>query len=236
MQIKVCGVRIDNVTRQEAVVRALAEGEVNVVFTPNALMLDACRRDVRLAELLNRSSLSLPDGAGVLLAARRQGIPLKERVAGIEFGEALLARAAKEGLRVFLLGGAAGIAERAAEELRKRFDGLCICGTCWGYFEKNGEENRRVLYEIRESRADILLVCFGFPLQERWIAENLAALTHLRVVAGLGGSLDVWAGRVRRSPRFVSRLGLEWAWRMVHEPRRLKGLPAIVRMAIGRCP
>ncbi len=233
-QIKICGVKIDNVTQKEAVAQVLTGGEVSVVFTPNALMLDACRRDGTLATLLNRASLSLPDGAGVMLAARRQRTPLKERVAGIEFGERLLERAAREGLRVFLLGGKADVAARAAEALRARYTGLCVCGTHWGYFDQAGEENRRVITEIRESRADILLVCMGFPVQERWITDNLASLSHLRVVAGLGGSLDVWSGDLRRAPRAVSRIGLEWAWRMAREPRRLRGLPALVRVALFR--
>lgn len=230
-QVRLYGVRIDNFGKKEAVARALEPmGEPCTVVTPNALMLDACRREPRLRELLDRASLSLPDGAGVLLAARRSGTVLKERVAGIEFGEALLERAARDGLRVFLLGGRNGIAVRAAQNLRARYPSLCICGTHWGYFGRDGEENRAVLSYIRACKADILFVCLGFPLQEEWIFENLGALSDLRVIAGLGGSLDVWAGTVRRAPRAVSRLGLEWAWRMLCEPRRLRGLPALVRV------
>lgn len=227
-QVMICGVRIDNVTKKEAVAQAL-EGGVCAVFTPNAAMLDAALHDPSLAELLNRAALSLPDGMGVVRAARRLGTPLKERVAGIEFGEALLARAAHDGLRVFLLGGGNGIAARAAARLSERYVGLRVCGTYWGYFDRTGEENRRVLSLIRESRADVLLVCMGFPVQEEWIAENLSALAPLRVVAGLGGSLDVWAGEVKRAPRVLSKMGLEWAWRMAREPRRLRHLPALVR-------
>ena len=230
-RIWIGGVKIDNITKDMAVERALAEGESNVVFTPNAVMLDACRRDRSLAALLEHASVSLPDGVGVLWAARRQGTPLFERVAGIDFGEALLARAAKERLRVFLLGGGDGVALKAARNLKARYAGLCVCGTHWGYFDKTGEENRRVLTRIRESRADVLLVCFGFPMQERWIVDNLHNLTTLRTVAALGGSLDVWAGKAKRAPEAVSRMGMEWAWRMAHEPHRLKNLPALVRCA-----
>ena len=233
-EIKISGVRIDNITRRAAVARALDEVETSVVFTPNALMLDACRRDGETAALLNHATLSLPDGAGVLWAARRRGTPLRERVAGIEFGEAMLAEAARRGLRVFLLGGGDGVAARAACALRTRYKGLCICGTHWGYFDRTGEENERVLAHIRESRADILFVCMGFPVQERWICDNLDALSRLRVVAALGGSLDVWSGDLRRAPRFLSRMGLEWAWRMLRQPRRLKHLPALVRCALIR--
>ena len=120
-KIELFGVKIDNVTLREAVDLALQEEGVPCwVVTPNAVMLDACRKNKEQAKLLNRARLSLPDGRGVLLLARRQGMPLCERVAGIDFAEALLARASKKGLRVFLLGGAHGVAEAAAERLCKK--------------------------------------------------------------------------------------------------------------------
>ena len=235
MRVRLCGVEFDNVTMQEAVERALQEtGEPCVVFTPNAVMLDACRNDAAVREVLNCASLSLADGAGVIKLARRRGMPLKERAAGIDFGEALLKRAAEEGLRTFLLGGGEGIAARAAECLRRLYPSLCICGTSWGYFDQVGEENRQILSRIRASRTDILFVCMGFPLQERWILDNLASLADVRVIAGLGGSLDVWSGSIRRAPAVVSKVGMEWAWRMMREPRRMKQLPALVRCAFWR--
>ena len=232
--VRLCGVRVDDLTLSEAVEDALRErGAPCWVVTPNAVILDACSRDARLGVMLGHALLSLPDGAGVIRAARRIGAPLRERIAGIDFGEALLARAAEEGLRVFLLGGGAGVAERAAERLCARYPALRICGCCWGFFEKEGETDRSVIEHVRATRPDILLVCMGFPLQETWIESHLHLLDGVRVVAGLGGSLDVWAGDLRRAPRLVSRVGLEWAWRMAREPRRLRQLPAILRCAIG---
>ena len=224
------GVRVDAVTLDEAVERALM-GERCVVFTPNALMLDACRREPRMAEMLNCSDLSLADGAGVLLAARRRGSPLPVRVAGIDFGERLIEEAASRGLRVFLLGGREGVAEEARERLCKRHPNLTICGTYHGYFAKTGDENDTVCAKICEASPDVLIVCFGFPAQEEWILSNLEGLPSVRVAAGLGGSLDVWAGHVRRAPRAVQALRLEWAWRMLGEPKRLRGLPALLRIA-----
>lgn len=231
--VKICGVRIDNVTKEEAVRMALGGcASPCVVTTPNAVMLDACRRDPALMALLNRSSLSLADGAGVLLAAKRQKTPLCERVAGIEFGEALLSVAARVGLRVYLLGGKEGVAQTAAERLKRRYDGLCIAGTQNGYFQKTGAEDQQVISKIHAARPDILFVCFGFPLQEQWIREHVGALSDVRVIAALGGSLDVWAGKVTRSPRVISRMGLEWAWRMIREPKRLRSLPAVIRFGL----
>ena len=228
-QIKLYGVKIDNVTMGEAVKRALLSvGEPCVVFTPNALMMERARKDAELAHLLNRASLSLPDGKGVLIAAQKMGTPLCERVAGIDFGAELLARAERAGLRVFLLGGGEGVAERAAQNLQQKYPRLCICGTTWGYFERTGEENARVISYIRACRPDILFVCMGFPVQERWVMENLHYLTDIRTIACLGGSLDVWSGDIRRAPLWMSRMGLEWLWRMLRQPSRFANLPEIL--------
>ena len=231
-RIEVFGVKIDNLTKEAAVERVLQGDEPTcLVVTPNAVMLDACRHDPSLAELLGNATLSLADGRGVLLLARRQGTPLCERVAGIDFAEALLARAAHDGLRVFLLGGAQGVAEAAAERLSVRYPTLCICGSHHGYFASD-DEDAAVTAEICASKADILFVCMGFPRQEAWIVEHLSQLANVRVAVGLGGSIDVWAGRVKRAPRLLSALGLEWAWRMLLEPKRLRVLPGLVRTAL----
>ena len=227
-EIKLYGVKIDNVTQKEAVYRAFrATGEPCVVFTPNALMLERARRDAELARLLNRASLSLPDGRGVLWAAKKMGTPLCERVAGIDFGAEILARAERAGLRVFLLGGGEGVAERAGENLRKKHPRLCICGTTWGYFDRTGEENLRTVSYIRACRPDILFVCMGFPAQEGWVVDNLHHLTDIRIIACLGGSLDVWAGDLHRAPVWMSNIGLEWLWRMLCQPKRFANLPQI---------
>ncbi len=234
-EISIGNIKIHNVTLDEAIAEALSCAEAPAwVVTPNAVMLDACAKSGELADLLNRATLSLADGVGVMLAARRQGTPLKERIAGISFGERLLEEAARRGFRVFLLGGGEGVAEGAAENLRKRYPKLTVCGTAWGYFEKGGEEEGRIVSRICASRPDILFVCLGFPLQEMWIAEHLSLLGGIRVVAGLGGALDVWSGRLRRAPQLLSHMGLEWAWRMALQPKRLKHLPAVVRCAFWR--
>ncbi len=228
-KIRLFDVKIDAIDQERAVRLALqAAGEPCVVFTPNALMLERARKDAALADLLNHASLSLPDGAGVLWAAKRAGTSLPERVAGIDFGAALLAAAEEKGLRVFLLGGKEGVAEQAAEKMRKKHPHLCICGTTWGYFQKNGEEERGVISHIRACRPHILLVCMGFPVQEKWVIDNLHHLSEIRVIACLGGSLDVWSGNIRRAPRWMSRAGMEWLWRMLCQPRRLSALPEMI--------
>ena len=224
------GVRIHDVTVGEAVERALADHSPPcTVVTPNALMLGMAKRDASYKRLLNRATLSLPDGVGVLFAAKRAKTPLRERSAGIDFGFSLCRTAAQRGLRVFLLGARPSVAEKAAASLQKQIESLVICGTYHGYFDQSGSENERVLAAIRASRADVLFVCFGTPLQEEWVFSNLKELSALRVIACLGGSLDVWSGSVPRAPRPLRALGLEWAWRTLLSPRRLKSLPLMLR-------
>ena len=235
MKITVGGVAFDNLTLSQAVKTAMRGGDEALrVHTPNALMLEACVGHPQYAELLNSASLVLADGAGVLAAAKKQDTPLLQRIAGIDFGEAILQEAARTGDRVFLLGGGDGIAPLAAQNLQKKHPSLQICGAYWGYFEKDGDENRRVLGMIRACRPDILLVCFGFPIQERWMLDNLPHLPSVRLAVGLGGSLDVWAGKVPRAPLLLQRLNMEWLWRMALQPRRLLQLPHLLRFTMRR--
>lgn len=232
MKIRVCGLDFDDIGTEHAVRAALTGGNACFVVTPNALMLEDCARSPEHLRLLSGASLILPDGGGVVRAAARLGTPFAHgRVAGIDFGEALLSACAARGERVFLLGGADGVAACAAENLRRRFPALTIAGTYWGYFDRDGEENRNLISVIRACRPSVLPVCLGYPAQEEWIARNLPLLPSVRVAAGLGGSLDVWAGRVRRAPLLWQKAGLEWAWRMLAEPHRLANLPALVRFS-----
>lgn len=195
MKIRVCGLDFDDIGTEHAVRAALTGGNACFVVTPNALMLEDCARSPEHLRLLSGASLILPDGGGVVRAAARLGNALcARRVAGIDFGEALLSACAARGERVFLLGGADGVAACAAENLRRRFPALTIAGTYWGYFDRDGEENRNLISVIRACRPTVLPVCLGYPAQEEWIARNLPLLPSVRVAAGLGGSLDVWAG------------------------------------------
>ena len=212
MKIRVCGLDFDDIGTEHAVRAALTGGNACFVVTPNALMLEDCARSPEHLRLLSGASLILPDGGGVVRAAARLGTPFAHgRVAGIDFGEALLSACAARGERVFLLGGADGVAACAAENLRRRFPALTIVGTYWGYFDRDGEENRNLISVIRACRPTVLPVCLGYPAQEEWIARNLPLLPSVRVAAGLGGSLDVW--------------------RMLAEPHRLANLPALVRFS-----
>ena len=219
MRVDVLGVAFDNVTLEEAVDRALAlleEEGPHLVATPNPEIVQRAGKDRAFADILARADLVVPDGVGVIYAAKILGRPLRARVPGIDLASALLGRVAGTGKRLFLLGAAPGVAEQAEVNLRAAYPGLVVCGTHDGYFQEDGP----VVDAIRQAGADIVFVCLGAPKQEKWIAANGEA-AGARLYLGLGGSLDVFAGKVDRAPERFQRLGLEWLYRLMKEPSRI---------------
>ncbi len=188
------------------------------IFTPNASMLEAASRDLSLGRLLQSAELLVPDGSGVVLASRLVGEPLPCRLTGIDLAQWLLGVAESRDLSVFFLGGKPGVAKVAADQMQSKHPRLRIAGICHGY-ETNQEA---VIGIIREACPDLLFVCLGFPKQEQWMADHLTALPSVRMALGLGGALDVWSGRIKRAPKPMQDLGLEWLWRTAREPRRLR--------------
>lgn len=213
------GVGFDNVTLPQALERAagmVTRGEGGYVVTPNPEMVYSCRRDEGFADVLNGAALVVPDGIGIVHAARLLKTPLQERVPGIELGEQLAAWMATQGKRLYLLGAKPGIAERAAENLTRSYPGLVIAGTHDGYFQ----DDAPVAAALREAAPDVVFVCTGFPKQERFMAAHTAELPHC-LMLGLGGSLDAFAGEVTRAPAFFRNHGLEWFYRLLREPKRI---------------
>lgn len=219
MKIDVMGVAFDDLTMDEAVRQglALAGGEgFSYVVTPNPELVMMARKDPAYARTLAGAGLTLADGIGVIYAAKLLGRPLKGRVPGVDFAGGLMEGLAREGRSLFLLGAKPGVAEKAAENLSAQYPGLAIAGVHDGYFQ----DDASVVEAIRASGADVLFVCLGAPKQENWMERNGAATgTHLAV--GLGGSLDVFAGTVKRAPKGWQKLGLEWLYRLCKEPRRI---------------
>lgn len=219
MRVDVLGVGFDNLTLAEAVERGcqlLRAGGTHYVVTPNPEIVEVCREDPAALAAVNGAALVLPDGIGVIRGAAMLGTPLKERVPGIEFAARLLERMAGEELSLYLLGARPGVAETAAERLKAQYPGLRIAGVHDGYFREDGP----VVEEIRKSGADAVFVCLGAPKQELWMAKNGPA-TGAKLLCGLGGSLDVFAGTVKRAPKFWREHGLEWFYRLCSDPRRL---------------
>ena len=218
MRKEIMGVTFDDVTLEEAVAagEALAAGPgFSYVVTPNPEIVAMARQTETYREILNGAGLVLPDGIGVVHAAKILGTPLKGRVPGIDFASALVERLARSGLRLFLLGAKPGVAEQAGARLVEQYPGLRIAGTHDGYFR----EDEPVVEEIRRSGADVVFVCLGAPKQELWM-ERWGKDCGAGLLCGLGGSLDVFAGTVERAPRFWREHGLEWFYRLCKEPRR----------------
>lgn len=200
------------------------------VVTLNAEMAYRAYQDAKLREVLRSADLVTPDGAGVVWAGRVLGGAVSERVTGIDLVHFLMPLAAAQGWRVFLLGGAPGVAEEAAQRLAERFPGLCIVGTHHGYFARGSAEEEGVLEMIERADPHLLLVGMGSPRQEFWIREQIdAGRLKVPVSIGVGGSLDVIAGRLRRAPAWMQKRRLEWLWRLLQQPsrwRRMLALPA----------
>ncbi len=219
MRTDVLGVAFDNVTMAQAVERGLelARGDgFSYVVTPNPELVMMARRDPAYARALDGAALTLPDGIGVIYAAKILGRPLQERVPGVDFACGVMEGLARTGGRLFLLGAKPGVAQQAADRLRSRYPGLVVCGVHDGYFQ----EDAPVVEAVRASGADVLFVCLGAPKQENWMVQNGAA-AGVRLAVGLGGSLDVFAGTVKRAPEGWQKLGLEWLYRLCKEPRRI---------------
>jgi exopolysaccharide biosynthesis WecB/TagA/CpsF family protein len=196
-------------------------------FNPELVM--RAQTDERAAAALLAADLRFPDGIGAVWAGRRQGAVAMQRVPGIELGERVLAAAAGEGIAVYFLGGAPGVAEEAAVRMSERFPGLLVAGVHHGYFSR--DEEPEVVRRVQASGAPLLFVAMGAPRQEMFLERNRARL-GASVGVGLGGSFDVWAGRVQRAPERYRRLGLEWLYRLARDPRRLRRQLVLPRFAL----
>jgi N-acetylglucosaminyldiphosphoundecaprenol N-acetyl-beta-D-mannosaminyltransferase len=215
------GLHLDAMTRPEAVdrcLRAVKDGERLEVGVLNAAKVVWLRRDGRLRTCLNSCGLLLADGQSVVWASRMLRRPLPERVAGIDLFQDLLAQAASRRIPVYLLGARSAVVDRAVEEARHRYPGLVFAGYRDGYFADH--QAGPIADEIRRSGAQLLFLGMSSPKKEEFCARY-AARTGAAVVHGVGGSIDILAGLTRRAPERWQRLGLEWLYRTVQEPRRM---------------
>lgn len=232
MKINILGVAFDALTLGEAEERAdalLCSGAGGYIVTANPEIVLRCREDAAYAAAVNGAKLVLADGVGDLCAARILGTPLPGRVAGADLVPRLLARLAERGGSVFLYGARPGVAERAGESLQSACPGLRIAGTENGYIS----DETALLEALEREKPDLLLLGLGAPRQELWMAKNRQRTPA--VMIGVGGLLDVFAGDIPRAPEAWQRLGLEWLYRLLREPRRFKRvirLPKILLLAL----
>jgi len=223
--VMILGVRVDRLTMAEAVARCqamISEGGPHRIVTPNGEIIWAAQSDAELRGILNNSALAVADGASVVLASRWLGQPLPQRVAGADLVEALL-RAGK--YRVFLLGATPESVAEAAQRLPTLFPGTTVAGSQHGYFSE--AEIPAIVAAAHAAAPDVLLVGMGAGKQERFLAAHLAA-TGVPLGVGIGGVIDVWAGRSQRAPLWMRRVNLEWAYRIVRFGRYSRSLPPLL--------
>jgi N-acetylglucosaminyldiphosphoundecaprenol N-acetyl-beta-D-mannosaminyltransferase len=219
-RINILGVAVDDVTEDEAIARIagyIAAGGPHHVVTVNPEFVMEARHHDAFRATLAAADLATPDGFGLLLVARRRGTPFRGRVTGVELVGRLAAEGAKRGWSLFLLGAAPSVAERAAAALQQSNPGLRIAGCYAGSPRVDDEQHIREL--VAATRPDVLLVAYGHPAQDLWIARNQP---HIRapVALGVGGVFDYLAGAVPRAPRWMRWLGLEWLYRLIRQPWR----------------
>ena len=202
----ILGVQFHAVTKQQAVELAMSKirsRQKGYVVTPNPEIVDLCRHDEKFMGVVNHATLVLPDGIGIIYAAKILGEKLHGKVAGIEFAESLVAAMAKENMRLYLLGAKPGVAEKAGANLCAKYPGLVLAGTHDGYFS----DPQKVVDSINAAGgADVVFVCLGAPKQEKFIADNMDDI-HSTLFCGLGGSLDVFAGVAEACAGYLHQAG-----------------------------
>lgn len=225
------GVPIDDVTYEEMlalVAEFVADKRTHQICTVNPEFVMAAQHDRGFMMVLNQADLCLPDGIGILWAARWCGRPLRERVAGVDSVDRIAGSAEREGWRLYLLGASPGVAERTAMILQGRYPSVQVAGTYAGSPAPDAEEE--IVAHINAANADVLFVAYGAPRQDKWIARNAEHL-DVRVAMGVGGAFDFIAGVARRAPPWMQSVGLEWLHRLLCEPWRWRRQLALLRFA-----
>lgn len=232
-RVPVLGIGIDPVTMPEALALCLQwaqSAKAHLVVTPNAEILYASQKDHELTRVLTEADLVIPDGSGVLLGAKLAGRRLPERVAGVDLASGLMQRLAEQRGTVFVLGGSPESNSACAQRLPQLFPGIRVVGSHHGYFQPDDEEG--IVAQINVAEPDLLLAGLGSPKQEKWLYRYLPRL-RTRVAIGIGGGIDVWAGRAVRAPRWMQKAGLEWLYRTVKMGRYRRVLPALARFLLA---
>ncbi|MBR5467961.1 MAG: WecB/TagA/CpsF family glycosyltransferase [Firmicutes bacterium] len=228
----VMGVPFDVIKMDEAsdkVMKFFEDGGSHIVCTPNPEIVMAAQEDEKLMSILKAADMVVPDGIGVVLASKFNKVKIEERVAGYDLCHAVFEKMAPQGKTVYFFGGAPGVAHKAADKMTKKYKGLKIVGTRNGYF--TAADEKEIIREIKKHSPDLLLVGLGSPKQEKWIYENLR-FTGAKAAIGVGGSFDVMAGNVKRAPKAFQKLGLEWFYRLLCQPTRIKRMMKLPVFAV----
>lgn len=228
--IEIFGVRVDNTTLEEAtrtIESYLESDKLNIIYTPNTEIVMTAKDNNNLKALLNKGDLVTADGIGLVYGSRIKKRPLKERVTGFDMSINMLKIANREGYSIYLLGGKEGIAKEAAKNIKKDYPNIKIAGYHHGYFQgshtgqPDSEDEMRIVGKINSLNPDIIFVGLGFPKQEMWIDWNRDRISG-RVIIGNGGVMDILSGNAKRAPDIYQKLGLEWLYRLLQDPARIK--------------
>lgn len=231
-KINILGVNVDNVNMDGAVEKVLgflSEDAPHAVFTPNSEIIMAAYKDEEFCKELNGASLIIPDGIGVVYASRILKAPLPERVPGFDLATNLIEKLQDGSKSFYFFGGKPSVAEKAKENLLSKYPHLNICGLADGYFDD--EKEKLIIEDIKSKKPDILFVCLGAPKQEKWINKHKDEL-GAKVLMGIGGSLDVFAGTVERAPEFYRNHGIEWLYRLIKQPSRFVRMLALPKFGL----
>ncbi|MBU1148576.1 WecB/TagA/CpsF family glycosyltransferase [Patescibacteria group bacterium] len=223
MKVNILGIPIDNLDDQE--IESFIDDSKNkkcqMVVTVNPEIIMEAQTDRHYQKIIQQADLCIPDGMGIMMAAKYLGSPLKKRITGMDLIELVCQKAITNNQSIFLLGGLPGVSDQVVQKLIKLYPGIKISGfdsgfRFWGFrlpdlFLRN---------KINRSRADILLVAMGAPKQELWIAKNKDHLRSVKLAIGVGGAFDFISGNVKRAPKILQKVGLEWLWRLASQPWR----------------
>ena len=230
--LKILGVRIDKVNMESAIlkIKEFLEGDsAKSVFTPNSEIIYMAKDDEVFKETLNNSDLNTADGIGVVYASKILGNPVEGSVAGYDIACALLPYLNEIKAKLFLFGGKPGVGEKAKEAILKDYPDIDICGVENGYF---GDDDSKIIESINSKEPDVVFVCLGAPKQEKWIDKNKSTL-KTKVLMGIGGSLDVFAGEAKRAPKFFIKLNIEWLYRLLKNPSRIGRMMALPKFGFA---
>lgn len=227
-KVNIGGILFNNVNMLEALqiieerISEKNKNKTSFLFVANQDIINKTKKTPGLSiDNLNKAFLTIPDGHSIIVASKILGVPLKERVTGPDLMEKFIEISAKKGYKNYFLGAAAGVAELMAENFKKRFPGLRVSGIYSPPFgEFSDEENRRIINNVNASKPEVLWVSFGCPKQEKWIIDHMDKL-NIPIVVGVGAAFDFYSGNLRRAPKIIQKIGLEWFYRFIQEPKRL---------------
>jgi len=226
MRIEILGVPFDVVTKQEMrrmFLEFLSGEKQRIVVTPNPEFLVTAKHDREFKDILRHADLSVADGIGIVIASRILGKPAPQRITGNDVVAMLSELSAKNSFSLFLFGGKKGVGERAAKELQRRYPGVKIAGWLDGVAVSDPKRaDFAMLEKISSKKPDILLVALGQGKQEAFMANNLKHLPSVRISVGIGGVLDYLSGEAKRAPAWMQAIGMEWLFRLLIQPSRLR--------------